>query len=397
MSDWKQETSDWLVEETLRGTRADRVMKHFCEALAANGVPLVRGHIAAGQLHPLFRSFSVSWNRDSGIIRDRFSYEGSTTEAWEQSPLKAILSSDLEEIRARLHLGEGVNRYPVLKDFKERGYTDYLCLRTAFSSPIEEALARMDGCIASFASDAEGGFSDNCIDTIKRLFPRLAVAIKTIVREGTAQNLASTYLGSQAGERVLRGRIRRGDMEQIPAAVWYSDMRDSTPLADTLPPQVFLNRLNRYFEATAGSILDHGGEVLRFIGDAVLAIFPINGPGGAERAGRMAVSSARAAVARMAEMNETPPEDDPTPIAFGLGLHMGDIMYGNIGVPERLEFSVCGPTANEVARLEGLTKTLDRTVLASDAFVAITQAKWTAMGSHKLRGVSEPQPVYALD
>jgi adenylate cyclase len=397
MSDWKQETSDWLVEETLRGTRADRVMKHFCEALSANGISLVRGHIASGQLHPLFRAFSVSWNRDSGIIRDRFSYEGTTTEAWEQSPLKAVLSPDMPEIRARLHLGEGLNQYPVFKDFKDRGYTDYLCLRKAFSSDVDVALRNMDGCIASFASDAAGGFSDECIDTIKRLFPRLAVAIKTIVREGTAQNLASTYLGSQAGERVLRGRIRRGDMEDIVAAVWYSDMRNSTPLADTLPPQVFLNRLNRYFEATAGSILDHGGEVLRFIGDAVLAIFPISGPGGAERAGRMAVSSARAAVARMAELNENPPEEDPTPIEFGLGLHVGEVLYGNIGVPERLEFSVCGPTANEVARLEGLTKTLHRQVLASDAFTALTQANWTAMGSHKLRGVSEPQPVYALD
>jgi adenylate cyclase len=320
MSDWKQETSDWLVEETLRGTRADRVMKHFCEALSANGISLVRGHIASGQLHPLFRAFSVSWNRDSGIIRDRFSYEGTTTEAWEQSPLKAVLSSDMPEIRARLHFGEGLNQYPVFKDFKSGG-TPTICAfaRRSLRRSRKPLRERMDGCIASFASDAAGGFSDNCIDTIKRLFPRLAVAIKTIVREGTAQNLASTYLGSQAGERVLRGRIRRGDMEDIVAAVWYSDMRNSTPLADTLPPQVFLNRLNRYFEATAGSILDHGGEVLRFIGDAVLAIFPISGPGGAERAGRMAVSSARAAVARMAELNENTARGRPNPHRIWIG------------------------------------------------------------------------------
>lgn len=394
--DWIQETSDWLVEQTLMGTRADRVMKRFCEDLVAGGVPLVRGHIASGQLHPLFRAFSVSWNRDSGIIRDRFSYEGSSSEAWQASPLRAVLNLERTEIRARLHLGEGVDEFPVLREFRERGFTDYLCVRVGFSSPEDRALSNMDGCIATFASDAPDGFSDNCIATIRRLFPRLAVAIKTIVREQAAQNLASTYLGPQAGEQVLRGRIHRGEHENITAAVWFSDMRGSTATADRMEPTVFLRRLNRYFESTAGSVLDHGGEVLRFIGDAVLAIFPISGPGGYERAGRMALSAARDAVARMERINAAAPEDDPTPIEFGLGLHVGDILFGNIGVPERLEFSVIGAAANETARLEDLSKALGRTIIASDAFVAIADANWEAMGSHKLRGVTEPQPVYAL-
>lgn len=397
MSDWLQETSDWLVTETLRGTSQDRLIKHLCEAMVANGIPLIRGHIACGQLHPLFQAFSVSWNRDSGIVRDRFAYDGIVSDSWLASPLKAVLSEDRPEIRARLHLGEGANEFPVLKEFQDQGFTDYYCTRKAFSFPTNMAMENMDGCIASFATDAPGGFSEEGITAIKRLFPRLAVALKTIVREATAHNVISTYLGSQAGERVLQGKIHRGDCESIRAAVWFSDMRRSTELADAMEPRQFLERLNRYFECTAGSVLDHGGEVLRFIGDAVLAIFPINGPGGAERAGRMAVSAARDSLTRIAACNADMPENDQVPIEFGLGLHVGDVLFGNIGVQERLEFSVIGQTANEVARLEDLTKTLKRTILASNSFVSHTQAKWEAMGSHRLRGVSESQPVYALE
>ncbi|MEQ8441760.1 MAG: adenylate/guanylate cyclase domain-containing protein [Alphaproteobacteria bacterium] len=396
MGDWVQETSDWLIKESLSGTRADRLMRGFCDALVRGGVPLVRGHIASGQLHPLFRAFSVTWNRDEGIIRDRFSYDGATSEAWNASPLKAVLTTERPEIRARLSEGEGVDEFPVLTDFRNRGFTDYYCTRVAFTVPEEEALKNMEGCIITFASDAPGGFSDPCIGAIKRLFPRLAAAIKMVTREATAQNLASTYLGSQAGDRVLKGQIRRGDYDRIRAAVWYCDMRGSTRTADTMQPEIFLGRLNRYFGATAGSVLDHGGEVLRFIGDAVLAIFPINGPGGAERAGRMALAAAKDAVLRLQALNADPPDEDPEPIEFGLGLHVGDILFGNIGVPERLEFSVIGAVANETARLEDLTKQLDRTILASDGFVANTSGNWEAMGSFRLRGVAEPQPVYAL-
>jgi adenylate cyclase len=371
-------------------------MKRLCEQMVEGGIPLMRGTIVCGQLHPLFRAFAVTWNRDGGLVRDRFSYDNADNTAWQMSPLKAVLSPQRPEIRAKLYLGEGVDEFPVLKEFKGRGLTDYLCLRSAFSHPEEPALAKMDACVGTFSSDAPEGFSDRDIQAIKRLFPRFSMALKTYVRETTAQNLASTYLGSHAGDRVLNGYIQRGDCESIRAAVWFSDMRGSTSTADWMEPRVFLDRLNRYFECTAGSVLDHGGEVLRFIGDAVLAIFPINGPGGAERAGRMAVAAARDAVASLAKMNENPPENDTDPIRFGLGLHVGEVLYGNIGVPERLEFSVIGAAANETARLQDLTKTLDRTIVASDAFTALASANWEAMGSHRLRGVSEPQPVYAL-
>lgn len=397
-ADWVQETSDWLVEQTLVGTPPDRLLRGFCERLVDGGIGLVRGHIACGYLHPMFRAFSVSWSRDQGIVRDRFSFQSSTKAAWLQSPLKAVMDSEEREIRCRIMDGEGLNRFPVLKDFQERGFTDYVTMVRAYSDPSDSALQRMDGCISSWASDSPHGFSDCCLAVLRRLFPRLAVALKTLVREQTAQNIASAYLGPHAGERVLQGAIRRGDGETIEAAIWYSDMRGSTALADMMAPQDFLDRLNRYFEFTAGAVLDHGGEVLRFIGDAVLAIFPIHGPGGAEKAARVAVSAARDATRRARLANANPPDSDPTPIEFGLGLHVGEVLYGNIGVPERLEFSVIGRAANETARLEDLTKRLDCPVIASDAFVNLAPGPhWTNLGSQMLRGVSEPQPIWSLE
>lgn len=395
--DWQQETSDWLVQESLKGTYADALIQGLCERMIGKGgVPLVRVHVACGYLHPLFQSLVLSWSRDEGLRRDRFSYAGNTTQAWQESPLRAVLSEQRPSIRARLEKGEGVEEFPVLKEFQERGFTDYYVVRQAFRVPVADALNEMDGCILSFSSDQPGGFSDDCIRAINRLFPRFSMAMKTLMREITAQNVASTYLGNQAGELVLRGRIRRGDADEIQAAVWFSDMRNSTASADKMDPRLFLDRMNRYFECTAGAVLDHGGEVLRFIGDAVLAIFPINGPGGAERAGRMAISATRDAVRRLEKINTNPPADDPDPIEFGLGLHVGTVLYGNIGVAERLEFSVIGPTANEAARLEDLSKSLKRTVIASSAFAITVNAQWEAMGTHRLRGVSDPQLVYAL-
>lgn len=404
LADAIQDISDWLIDETLIGTTPDKLIKGVCEKLNSAGIAIRRGHIACGYLHPLFRSFGVTWTRDQGLFRDRFAHSSMGNEQWRASPLKHVLDNRKREMRMKLCEGDGIEEFPALKEFADAGDTDYILLMTAFSGQLAEAASSMDGCQASFSSDAADGFSDAELEAIRRLFPRLAVGLKTIVREQTTQNIVSAYLGSHAGDRVLHGQIKLGDGDRIPAVIWFSDMRGSTALADRMPPEVFLRRLNRYFECTAGAVLDHGGEVLRFIGDAVLAIFPIAGPGGAERAARMAVSAAREAVSRRDRINADPEawaEDGEearleAPIGFGLGLHVGELLYGNIGVPDRVEFSVIGAAANEAARLEGLTKTLERTVIASDAFVSLVNEPWESLGSHTLRGVSEPQPIYAI-
>ena len=225
----------------------------------------------------------------------------------------------------------------------------------------------------------------------------MAVACRVMIEHQIARNILSTYLGADAGQQVLNGQIKRGDGETIHAVIWYSDLRNSTKIADTMPPKEFLGVLNTYFECAAGAVLAHEGEVLRFVGDAVLAIFPIRNDGATTaQACNAAVAAARDALDRLAALEHGDPSKDGGVFSFGLGLHVGDVMYGNIGVPERLEFSVIGPAANEVTRLEHLCKTYDRRVLASAEFAQHVPINWESLGVHSLRGVGEPIEVFAL-
>ena len=178
-------------------------------------------------------------------------------------------------------------------------------------------------------------------------------------------------------------------------SIWYSDLRGSTPLAEGLSGPKFLALLNGYFECTAGAVLDHGGEVLRYIGDAVLAIFQVDGPGGDARAARMALAAAQDAQVRLARLNRSRADGGEDPIDFGLALHVGEVMFGNVGVPERIDFTVIGPAVNEVARLEGLTKTLGRRIVVSNAFSRLLPLDWEALGETTLRGVGSGRRVYA--
>ena len=181
----------------------------------------------------------------------------------------------------------------------------------------------------------------------------------------------------------------------VHAVIWYSDMRDSTRLADGMAADKFLKTVNSYFECTAGAVLAQGGEVLRFIGDAVLAIFPIR-DGDPQSACELAITAAREAETRLHALNEERVHDNLQPLDYGLGLHIGDVMFGNIGIPERLEFSVVGPAANEVARIESLTKTLGHRVLASTEFARCASHYWESLGEHSLEGVSAPIEVLAM-
>ena len=342
-----QEISDQVISWALEGTSVERILKGFCAKMRKAGFPLWRVHMACSWLHPMFQAISFTWYEDTGRVElVRHLHSEHDSDDWLQSPLKAMIDEGQEELRARLEKGEGCNQFPVLQSFRERGATDYFGMMASFGRS-DDAFNKQDGFISSWATNRDGGFTEDEINVLRRLFPRLALGVKSIVREQTARNVLSAYLGPYAGQKVLEGQIKRGDGESIWAVIWYNDLRSSTRLADQMEPEEFLALLNRYFEMTAGIVMDHGGEVLRFIGDAVLAIFAIEGPGGAERAARMALAAAKSSL-RLLEEDEAREEG----IQYGIGLHVGEVMYGNIGVPERLEFSVIGPAANEAARLE---------------------------------------------
>lgn len=229
-----------------------------------------------------------------------------------------------------------------------------------------------------------------------RIQLRLAVTFKVLIKSQIADNILNTYLGPDAGRQVLSGQIKRGDYESIHSVIWYSDMRNSTPLADALSPEDFFAMVNAYFECTAGAVMDAGGEVLRFIGDAVLAIFPIRkGKLTEKQACQKAMRAMREAERRVRRLNiERATKDQPL-VEYGLGLHIGNVMYGNIGVPERLEFSVVGPAANEAARLESLTKEIGHNVVVSDQFARNITGGWISLGQKNLKGVGGPMKLFS--
>ena len=388
--------ADWLMSSALGEAGVDAIFEGCCQRLHAAGVPLVRALTAFRTLHPLFAFVNLVWRLNQGVASNPIMHaQAYTTEEWLQSPLYHLSQHRLPFLRRRLTGEHAIVDFPVLEALRDGGATDYLCYRIPFTSETEPG-PDTRGIMGSWATDRASGFSEEDLRIFGRIQRRYAVSCKVQIQRRITRNVLETYLGPDAGARVLDGQIRRGDGERIHAVIWYSDMRDSTRLADRLDPHAFIERLNRYFECTAGAVIAGGGEVLRFVGDAVLAIFPIRAGGDdARTAGERALAAARDAESRLARANEGLAAEGEEPIEFGLGLHVGDVMYGNIGVPERLEFSVIGPAANEVARIEDLTKTLGRRVLLSQAFADAAGASCEPLGAHPLRGVGAPVEVFA--
>ena len=389
-----QAISDWLIAEALGRIRLDSLFGELGDRLVAAGVPALRGHLSMRTLHPMFEATAIVWLRGGGTEITQFRRGLSAEDVWRRSPLAYMFENDLDELRARLDDAKARSRFPLWEELALQGATEYLALVTPFAGAPGAALRR-DGMITSWTTDRPGGFAEHHVQGLKRLQSRLGVAVKIAIREQTAINVVSAYLGPHAGRRVLEGQIGLGDVETIPAVIWFSDLRDSTALSERLGADAFLDVLNEYFACAAGSVLDHGGEVLRFIGDAVLAIFSISGPGGPERAARMALAAARDASARMVTVNARRAANGADAIALGVGLHFGELLFGNIGVPERIEFSVIGRAANEASRLEGLTKPLGRTLVVSAAFARLVPLEWESLGRHQLAGLSERSEVFA--
>lgn len=389
--------AEWLVSAALDTSTPDQLLEGCCLRLNAAGVPVWRVSLGFRTLHPLFASISHTWRRGMGIETEGHQH-GTTdgSEEWRHSPFYQILMTGVPFIRRHLTGPEALLDFPILDDLAEAGATDYLALAVEFGAVGGSEQERGDGIIVSWTTDRPGGYTENDIRSLIRIQKRLALACKVSIREQITTNILTTYLGPDAGRRVLHGQIRRGDGETTHAVIWFSDLRDSTPMADSMPPKEYLAAVNQYFECTAGAVLAEGGEVLRFVGDAVLAIFPIHGGKRGERAAcRKALAAVGKARSWLAAVNADRVADGARPLAFGIGLHIGDVMFGNIGVPERLEFSVIGPAANEAARLETLTKTLKQSVLVSGEFADNLDIAWRPLGEHNLRGVGAPLEVFA--
>ena len=380
----------WLIDQGLGDPDLDVMFAACCERLCAAGLPLWRVHISFRTLHPLFEAVTLTWTHGTGLENRELphSAEG-LREIWRQSPLFHVIEKRLPGLRRRLTGAQAQLDFPILEELRDQGASDYL----AFVVPFDPGYG--SGVVGSWTTRRDGGFTDEQVRALGLIQRHLALACKVKIQDQISRNVVNAYLGPETGALVLNGTIKRGDGERIEAVVWYSDLRRSTELIQQLSVEQFLALLNRYFDCTAGSVRDHGGEVVALIGDAVLAVFRVDRWPSSSEAGRRALAAALQAEARLAEINRELARTGLAPLQFGVALHSGPVIYGNIGIPDRLEFTVVGPAVNEAVRIEALTKVLGRTILASEEFAHATGSGWESLGLHALRGVPGEYEIFA--
>ena len=373
---------DWLIGGAGAPSDASEVLKQLCERMVDAGIRLDRCALFVQPLHPNVAARAFYWRRGAaGIEVNEEDHTFTGSEEQVTSPIYRVRSTR-QEIRRQLEDPAARLDFPVLEELREQGIADYLIMPLEFLNGEVHAM--------SVATRSAGGFSAAEIAAIRRIRPAFTRLVEVYGLTRKAVNVLDAYLGRQAGEKVLQGRIRRGDTERIHAVIWFCDLRDSTPLADAMGPQAFLGLLNEYFECVLGPVLERDGQVLRFIGDAALAIFPVDGNPGDACA--KAVTAAQEALARMEKLNANRTQ----PLRFGIGLHLGDVLYGNIGTRSRIEFTVIGAAANEAARVEALCKSLGTPLVVSEQVARQTRHAWRALGSHALRGVEKPLALFTL-
>ncbi len=386
-----EELDDWLMAQALADEDIEPIVYGCCERLQAAGVPLIRGYFAFSVLHPLHSALGITWMRGEGSsLADYPHVPGGVNPRFVTSPHHYMIHRGLDTMRIHLDCNQRQYSFPVLDELMKEGVTDYLAFRVAFEA------GQNRGMLGSWASDHSAGFSDNDIAVLLHVQRSLAVAAKMAIKNQLMRNVVKTYLGKHASKRVLNGQIKRGDGETIKAAIWYADLRNSTVMADTLPRQEYIDTLNTFFDATGGSVTQNGGQILSFIGDAILAIFPVDEKGSTpELVCERALEAASLARSKMHETNIARSMAGKSPLDFGVGLHLGEVTYGNVGIPSRLTFSVFGAAVNEVARLDGLTKDFGEPVLVTKAFADTFPHEWRPLGQHSMKGVGRKMKVFA--
>ncbi len=372
-----QKIIDWLSPP--------QIMVETGERLVRAGLPLWRVGVFVRTLHPDIFGRSFVWRRGAEVVMGSANFDVRDSDEYRSSPL-SVLHSTEKEVRRRLSDSAAIDNSPFLADMREEGVTDYIVFPLRFT----------DGSIhsASWTTKRPGGFTEDHIEGLRKVVP--ARVIEIISWRRTASNLLDTYVGNRAGERILGGQIRRGHTDTMHAAIWLSDLRGFTALSDRLPAETVVDILNRYFDCQVSSIRTHGGEVLKFMGDGLLAVFPIDEyVGDIQQVCSSVLEAARESRARVEEM-QYPIGDVVERFRFGVALHVGRILYGNIGGGNRLDFTCIGPAVNLAARLEKLAGRLSRTIVASAGFAGICAGGWTDLGEFPIAGFSKAERVYGL-
>jgi len=393
-----------LALAALGATDFQKVMQVFCDRLVAMGVPLRRAYIASATLHPLVRARAWYWHGASGVVESEqmeHRAPGEEPQAWLESPFRHMLVNQVPHLSRRLQ-GQGAQLdFPVLKEFAEEGLTEWQAYAFGFGwelqyLPLDQPSRFAEiGMISSFSTDHAQGFSDEQREVLNDLLPILALGVKSAVFGALARDVATAYLGRDAAARVLAGDIRRGKSVEVDAVILYADLRGFTALADRLGAEPMLQLLNAYFDCLCPLIEKGGGDVLKFLGDGLLAAFqPTDGMA---KACSAALDAAREAQCAVAALNSERSAQGLPVLQLDIALHRGLVMYGNIGTQSRLDFTLIGPAVNEAARIENLCGQLGRNLLASASFAeaAGAQSRLASLGFHNLRGVASPREIFA--
>lgn len=388
--DWKIDSVvDWMLTDGRQCTTLDTLTSGLAEALVAADAPITRLVMTFQTLHPEFAAERVLWEKGKGMISHRRSdHNIFSSDAFKGSPIEAIVKMG-KPYRRRLQDLNREEDHAVLFELAETGITDY------YGQLIPFTFHRNSTFLVN--TDRPEGFNDNDIAKFDRLVKRLAPVVEVLVTHGIVTGLLDTYLGPRTGRKVFDGLIKRGDGEEIDAALWFSDLREFTHLTETLPPVEVLGLLNAYFEHVHTAVTAFGGEILRFIGDAMLIVFPVQKSENLEKARadacQSALDAAFDAFRSLAVLNQRRRRDGKAEIRFGVGLHFGHVVYGNVGAPGRLDFTVMGPAVNRTSRIESLTKELGIPLLLSEEMGRIADFPTTPRGKHAMKGVAEPQSV----
>src|SRR3954453_6922626 len=381
-----RELTDWLIDGGRSAASPSRFMAECCERMVAARVALWRNGVFVRTLHPEIYGRNFIWKPGAEVEIGTVDYHILESPDFHTSPLKIVFQQGLE-VRARAD-DVGSKRFPIIDELRAEGVTDYTALPLPFVGGTVNA--------SSWTTKQPGGFTEEQLAALRSLVKPLARVVEILSLNRMAASLLDTYVGNSAGERIMGGQIRRGHTETMNAAIWLSDLRGFTALSDRLPAETVVDILNQYFDCQVTAIKNHGGEVLKYMGDGLLAVFPIDEYVGDERqvCSRVleAAHESRASVADL----QYPIGDAIERFRFGVALHVGRILYGNIGGGSRLDFTCIGPAINLAARLENLTGKLRRTIVASEGFAGICSGGWHDLGEFPIAGFSKAQRAYGL-
>src|SRR6266436_2327738 len=376
----------WILGEGPHIDSEVELFDELCWRLLGDGLPLWRATLHMGTLHPLIRGVGARWLRELKIIEEFCILHGSDdTSEYLQSPIRATIESGT---RFRRHLVAETPEYPLLTKLRAAGATDY------FALALNRTFRRFP--VVTWSTDRPGGFSDADINALEDINPALAAIVDTRSVRRISANLLDTYLGPQAGRRILAGQIRRAEGERLRAVIMMTDLRGFTALSDQLPGDEVIELLDDYFDAIATPIENRKGEILKFIGDGMLAIFPAEDDDDFSQSSVHALEAATEGLARLDAVNQMRRRVGRTELRIGIGLHLGEVIYGNVGSASRLDFTVIGPAVNLASRIEDLTKRLGRPMLFSSAFARICPRPLVSLGLQPVRGLSEPEEVFGL-